>query len=149
MSYGGLYQNATMLITDFAKSATTRVDDLYAGVNVQQLNWLEQLWMRWYNYVGNPILATGIMAFLMHEVSRRHLDAAACANGSKRARAPQKTTKESKGTDSLFTDRLLWTVYPMDDHRRDTLLQAVEDPTRPSSSNCLARELLTREWQIL
>lgn len=26
--------------------------------------------MSWYQYWGNPIIATGIMAFVMHEVSR-------------------------------------------------------------------------------
>lgn len=34
------------------------------------LNVLEKAWMSWYQYWGNPIIATGIMSFVMHEVSR-------------------------------------------------------------------------------
>lgn len=33
-----------------------------------QLNYLERLWAAWYAYIGNDILATGIMSFLMHEI---------------------------------------------------------------------------------
>jgi hypothetical protein len=31
------------------------------------LNYFEKLWMAWYAYIGNDVLATGIMSFLMHE----------------------------------------------------------------------------------
>lgn len=30
-------------------------------------NYFERLWMAWYAYIGNDVLATGIMSFLMHE----------------------------------------------------------------------------------
>lgn len=36
----------------------------------------EQWWARWYMYIGDPVLATGIMSFLMHEVRADPLDAA-------------------------------------------------------------------------
>lgn len=32
------------------------------------LNYFEKLWMAWYAYIGNDVLATGIMSFLMHEL---------------------------------------------------------------------------------
>lgn len=31
------------------------------------LNYFERLWAAWYAYMGNDVLATGIMSFVMHE----------------------------------------------------------------------------------
>lgn len=31
------------------------------------LNYFEKLWAAWYAFMGNDVLATGIMSFLMHE----------------------------------------------------------------------------------
>jgi len=44
--------------------------ELYAqaGTDFSSLNWLEANWAAWYMWVGNPILATGILSFVMHEV---------------------------------------------------------------------------------
>lgn len=36
--------------------------------NQIQLNYFEKLWAAWYAYMGNDVLATGIMSFVMHEV---------------------------------------------------------------------------------
>jgi len=33
-----------------------------------QLNYFERLWAAWYAFIGNDVLATGIMSFLMHEI---------------------------------------------------------------------------------
>jgi methylsterol monooxygenase len=33
-----------------------------------QLNYFERLWAAWYAFMGNDVLATGIMSFVMHEV---------------------------------------------------------------------------------
>jgi methylsterol monooxygenase len=43
---------------------------LYASLNVDytQLNWFERNWMAWYLWIGNPIIATGIASFILHEV---------------------------------------------------------------------------------
>jgi methylsterol monooxygenase len=43
---------------------------LYASLNVDytQINWFERQWMAWYLWIGNPIIATGIASFLLHEV---------------------------------------------------------------------------------
>lgn len=32
------------------------------------LNYFEKLWAAWYAYMGNDVLATGIMSFVMHEL---------------------------------------------------------------------------------
>jgi methylsterol monooxygenase len=42
-----------------------QVDEV-AKYNVQ-LNYFEQLWMAWYTWMQNDVLATGIMSFVMHE----------------------------------------------------------------------------------
>lgn len=68
--YEQLYTNATVLVTDFIKSTQANdVANLYAGVDPTRLNWLEQAWMHWYQYIGNTTVATGIMSFAIHEVS--------------------------------------------------------------------------------
>lgn len=43
---------------------------LYAasGTDFSKLNWLESNWAAWYMWIGNPIIATGLMSFIMHEV---------------------------------------------------------------------------------
>ena len=33
-----------------------------------QLNYFERLWAAWYVFMGNDVLATGLMSFTMHEV---------------------------------------------------------------------------------
>ena len=35
--------------------------------NYVALNYFEKLWVAWYNYMQNDVLATGIMSFVMHE----------------------------------------------------------------------------------
>lgn len=42
--------------------------DLYTGTDPMQLNFLERAWMGWYLWWGNPVIATGVMSFLMHEI---------------------------------------------------------------------------------
>lgn len=41
--------------------------DEIAKYNVS-LNYFEKLWAAWYAFMGNDVLATGIMSFVMHEV---------------------------------------------------------------------------------
>lgn len=41
---------------------------IYADTDFNSLSWLEQRWVAYYVWIGNPIIATGLMAFLMHEV---------------------------------------------------------------------------------
>lgn len=46
--------------------------DVYAGTDFSELNWLEKQWAGWYLLIGNPVIATGLASFLLHEVSRLH-----------------------------------------------------------------------------
>ncbi|EDR13647.1 C4-methyl sterol oxidase [Laccaria bicolor S238N-H82] len=43
-------------------------DALYPATDFSSLTWLEQQWVAWYVWIGNPIIATGLMSFLMHEI---------------------------------------------------------------------------------
>ncbi|KAG0147467.1 hypothetical protein CROQUDRAFT_656029 [Cronartium quercuum f. sp. fusiforme G11] len=49
-------------------NASTTGSDLYAGVDLSSLNYPEQLWVKWYLWFGNPVIATGVMSFLLHEI---------------------------------------------------------------------------------
>ena len=51
-------------------NATTAQNQLYGDVNLGGLNWLERMWASYYIAIGNPVLATGLMSFVLHEVSR-------------------------------------------------------------------------------
>lgn len=42
--------------------------ELYANTDFSQLNWFEMQWVNWYLWIDNPILATGLMSFVLHEV---------------------------------------------------------------------------------
>merc|ERR1711939_43119 len=65
--YEQMFNNATVLVTNFVETTKHEAASFYAGVDPTQLNWLERLWMNWYIKIGDPILATGIMSFVMHE----------------------------------------------------------------------------------
>ncbi|CAD6887995.1 unnamed protein product [Tilletia controversa] len=62
LRYGQAFLNAT--IGDLSYSP----QDLYAGINPADLNVLERAWASWYIYFGNPVIATGLMSFLLHEI---------------------------------------------------------------------------------
>ncbi|GAA5860790.1 hypothetical protein JCM1840_001968 [Sporobolomyces johnsonii] len=66
MDVPALLHNATVLISQASTRHTH--PGLYAGVDLSQLSVLEQLWVDWYQWWGNPILATGVMSFLLHEL---------------------------------------------------------------------------------
>ena len=38
------------------------------SMNNVQLNYFEKLWAAWYAFMGNDVLATGILSFVMHEL---------------------------------------------------------------------------------
>lgn len=56
--------NASSLIPQ----AEVQGEDLYTGYDLSQHNLLERAWASWYIWWGNPVIATGVMSFLMHEV---------------------------------------------------------------------------------
>jgi len=45
-------------------------ESVYSNTDFTSLNWFEQQWVAWYVWIGNPIIATGLMSFLLHEVGR-------------------------------------------------------------------------------
>jgi hypothetical protein len=42
--------------------------ELYAGTDFSSLNWIERQWVNWYLMIGDPVIATGLASFLLHEV---------------------------------------------------------------------------------
>ncbi|KAI9635254.1 uncharacterized protein MKK02DRAFT_24942 [Dioszegia hungarica] len=49
-------------------NATTAQNQLYPGVDLLGLNWLERTWASYYIWMGNPVLATGLLSFVIHEI---------------------------------------------------------------------------------
>jgi hypothetical protein len=76
--------NATFV----GSSSDLTASQLYAGLNVDfaHLGWFESQWMAWYIWIGNPLIATGIASFILHEVRslltlfRHKADTVACAD---------------------------------------------------------------------
>ncbi len=56
-----------------ASIAHATAQQLYAnaGIDFSKLNWLETQWVNWYLWIGNPVIATGLASFLLHEVRSR------------------------------------------------------------------------------
>lgn len=52
-----------------AAAAHQAAQELYAHVDLSKLSWLEHFWAAWYIRIDNPVIATGLMSFLLHEVS--------------------------------------------------------------------------------
>lgn len=59
----------------------TAVPSVYANTDFTSLSWLEHQWVAWYVWIGNPIIATGLMSFLLHEVCRVFVDTQFCFRG--------------------------------------------------------------------
>lgn len=57
--------NSLFAVTNATAKATA--ESLYAGIDLSAVSYAEQLWARWYIYIGDPSLATGLMSFLLHE----------------------------------------------------------------------------------
>lgn len=66
--YHSLYTNATTIVSDFVASTKVLDYTLYDGVDVATLSFAERWWMSWFLWWGNPIIATGVLSFVMHEV---------------------------------------------------------------------------------
>ena len=52
-----------------AAAAHETAEQLYAHIDISKLNWLEQPWVAWCLWIRNPIIAMGLMSFLLHKVS--------------------------------------------------------------------------------
>ena len=48
---------------------STALSALYRGTDFSSLSWFEQQWAAWYIWFGNPVFATAVLAFIVHEVS--------------------------------------------------------------------------------
>ena len=59
--------NATTFAAPLAQDSYWGSFEEISKYNVS-LNYFERLWLAWYTYMQNDILATGIMSFVMHEV---------------------------------------------------------------------------------
>ncbi|KAI0791411.1 C4-methyl sterol oxidase [Abortiporus biennis] len=46
----------------------TPASALYANTDFSKLSWLETQWAAWYLWIDNPVIATGLMSFLLHEI---------------------------------------------------------------------------------
>ncbi|KAF7290609.1 Fatty acid hydroxylase domain-containing protein [Mycena indigotica] len=53
------------MTASFVGNATTSI---YDSTDLTSLSWMEQRWAAWYIYIGNPVLATGLASFLLHEI---------------------------------------------------------------------------------
>ena len=51
-------------------TASSAFYELYGGADFSSLSWFEQQWANWYIWIGNPVAATGLLAFIVHEVSK-------------------------------------------------------------------------------
>lgn len=49
-------------------NATETHNALYGGMELSQLSWMERTWASYYIWMGNPIIATGLLSFVLHEV---------------------------------------------------------------------------------
>jgi methylsterol monooxygenase len=76
-------------------NATEAQFSLYGSADLSHLNWLERSWASYYIWVGNPIIATGLLSFLVHEVRSASPHAISCADPP---------------------GRLLWPLHPMAHH---------------------------------
>jgi len=52
----------------YGNSSISHYADVYSSTEFSSLSWLEQHWMAWYIWIGNPVIATGLMSFLLHEI---------------------------------------------------------------------------------
>ena len=100
--------NATIVATATAAAHATG-HELYANIDLTKLSWLEQMWAAWYMWIDNPIIATGLMSFLLHEVIL--------------------LLHRVRGRSFNLVDCLLWTFHPLDYHRRYSIFPSVEAPT--------------------
>ena len=60
---GSVYHPMSLLL------ASSAFHELYSGTDFSSLSWLEQQWAAWYTWVWNPVVATGVLAVVVHEVS--------------------------------------------------------------------------------
>ena len=60
-------RNSTTVLSPVAQDTYWGSFEEISKYNVS-LNYAERMWLAWYTYMQNDVLATGIMSFVMHEV---------------------------------------------------------------------------------
>lgn len=93
-----------------------------AGTDFSALSWFETQWANWYIWVGNPILATGILSFLMHEVRVSSVVFASKCVFVFSSSNSLRLNVCRFSLPFLRIDCLLWAMCAMDDHRPDAIL---------------------------
>lgn len=64
--HADMSRNSTSVLSPFAQDTYWGSFEEVSKYNVS-LNYAERMWMAWYAYMQNDVLATGIMSFVMHE----------------------------------------------------------------------------------
>ncbi|ORX35986.1 C-4 methylsterol oxidase [Kockovaella imperatae] len=49
-------------------NSTTAQNTLYGAVDWSQTSWLERKWAAYYVWIANPLIATGLLSFVWHEI---------------------------------------------------------------------------------
>ena len=84
--------------------------EVYTGTDFNSLNWFEKQWASWYLLIGNPVIATGLASFLLHEVSISQVEF-------------------YKYSSCYVAVGVLWSLRTVDYHRCYSLLPQVEAST--------------------
>ena len=48
---------------------TTAQNTLYGHIDLSDVSWMERKWASYYIWAANPLIGTGILSFVWHEVS--------------------------------------------------------------------------------
>jgi hypothetical protein len=91
--------------------------DAYASIDFSSLSWIEKQWAAWYINIGNLVVATGLMSFLLHEVSL------------------PLSIKLYLVIPVPIPGCLLWPRHPLDYYRRHTVFPQVEASTEQSPNS--------------
>lgn len=60
----------TVNVTSLTPPVHPTASELYAkaGTDFSQLSTVETWWAQWYIMIGDPVIATGLLSFILHEV---------------------------------------------------------------------------------
>ncbi|WFD06661.1 4alpha-methylsterol monooxygenase [Malassezia vespertilionis] len=68
MDFASHFNHTLGSFTDALTGYPTPVSVLYEGLDIDSLSIFEKLWVQWYQYWGNPVIATGVFSFVLHEI---------------------------------------------------------------------------------
>ncbi|KAF8430772.1 hypothetical protein L210DRAFT_3651572 [Boletus edulis BED1] len=67
-----------------AAAAHGTAQQLYVHLDLSKLGWFEQFWAAWYIWIDNPVIATSLMSFLLHEAEGIYSRALPLERGTQR-----------------------------------------------------------------